>query len=184
MELFDLPLDSPEPPVQPLDAATQLAVFGDLPASLARNLHTPEVGDLVLQLLDKGWRSGQVADRVGKHPVERDAVAGVVSLLTQLLRETPPDARWRAEKQQRAQAVSWTQAPEPASEQSRQEWIAQIRTELGAPKREARPPLRAVRPPCALCAGESTYFVTHEVRLCEGCVVLLGTGAVRLDETG
>ena len=45
-------------------------------------------------------------------------------------------------------------------------------------------PLRPLRPDCALCEGESTYFVTKQVRLCEGCVVLLETGAVRLSDVG
>ena len=166
MELFDLPL-------QRLDAATHAAVFGDLPAALAADLHSPEVGDLVLQLLDKGWRSGQLSARIGALPAGRDPVADVGALLRGFLPQVPPDARWRAEKAQRDHARSSAAFEEPASEQSRQRWIQQIRADLGTVKRAPTPPTRRVRPSCALCEAESDYFVTRAVRLGGACVAML-----------
>lgn len=166
MELFDLPL-------QRLDAATHAAVFGDLPAGLAADLHSPEVGDLVLQLLDKGWRSGQLSARIGALPAGRDPVATVEALLHGFLPQVPPDARWREEKAQRDHARSGAAFEEPASEESRQRWIQQIRADLGTAKRAPKPPTRRVRPSCALCEAESDYFVTREVRLCDACVAIL-----------
>ncbi len=178
MELFDLP----PTPTERLAPGLQEAVFGDLPTSLARDLHTPEVGDLVLQLLDNGWRPGQVADRVGRLPAGRDPVVEITGLLQVLLTEQSPDARWREERSQRQRARPVD--PEPASPASRAQWIAQIRRDLGAPRSSRREPPVRLRPPCALCEGQSSYFVTREVRLCEGCVVLLGTGALSLPDAG
>ena len=43
---------------------------------------------------------------------------------------------------------------------------------------------KSKREPCALCDAESSYFVTRQVRLCEGCVALLSTGAMRLPDAG
>lgn len=166
MELFDLPL-------QPLDAATHAAVFGDLPAGLAADLHSPEVGDLVLQLLDKGWRSGQLSARIGALPAGRDPVAEVGALLRGFLPQVPPDARWREQKAQRDHARSSATFEQPATEQSRQRWIQQIRADLGTVKRAPKPPTRRIRPCCALCEAESDYFVTREVRLCSACVAML-----------
>ena len=175
MELFDLP-------PQQLGQDTHLAVFGELPASLADALHTSETGDLVLQLLDRGWRKGQIAARVGDEPAGRDPVATVNALLRRLLDEQPPDARWREEKAARDALKPLRE--EPASEESRQAWLAQIRADLGAVKGRTKAPVRRVRPACNLCGQESSYFVTKDVRLCDGCVVLLSTGAVRLSEAG
>jgi hypothetical protein len=181
MELFDLP-------PQRLDAETHAAVFGELPSALAASLHTAEVGDLVLQLLDKGWRRGQLAARIGALPAGRDPEADIHALVVGFLEQVPPDARWREEKAQRdrdrAAARSSAQVEEPASEQSRAAWIERIRTDLGTPRSSQPKPVRRVRPPCALCEAESSFFVTKEVRLCDGCVVLLSTGAVRLSEAG
>lgn len=178
MELFDLP----PTPTEKLTPPLHRAVFGALPSTLAAALHTPEIGDLVLQLTDKGWRPGQIAARVGAHPSGRDPVAEVEALLGQLLEQVPPDAQWREEKARRS--AQGTREPEPASDASREAWIAQIRTELGTPAPRKAAPVRPLRPACALCEGESTYFVTKQVRLCEGCVVLLATGAVRLADVG
>jgi hypothetical protein len=178
MELFDLP----PTPTERLTAPLHKAVFGALPSTLAASLHTPQIGDLVLQLTDSGWRPGQIAARVGAHPAGRDPVAEIEALLCQLLEQVPPDAQWREEKARRA--AEGSRGPEPASEASREAWIAQIRSELGTPSPRKVAPVRPLRPACALCEAESTYFVTKQVRLCEGCVVLLATGAVRLAETG
>ena len=128
MELFDLP---PQPG-QRLDSETHAAVFGELPSSLAVALHTPEIGDLVLQLLDCGWRRGQLAARVGAMPAGPDPVAEVTGLLEGFLEQVPPDARWRAEKTEReAQRQSTLEFEKPASEESRSAWISQIRDDLG-----------------------------------------------------
>jgi hypothetical protein len=170
MELFDLPS-------QRLDQATHDAVFGELPTVLAADLHSPEIGDLVLQLLDRGWRTGQLASRVEAMPAGREPVADVMALLRGFLEQVPPDARWRQEKAQRDAARSASWAEEPASEQSRQKWIAQIRTELSGPRVARKEPLLRIRPACSLCGAESEFFVTREVRLCGGCVELLSSGA-------
>lgn len=181
MELFDLPPS----PGQRLDAETHRAVFGGLPSSLAVALHTPEIGELVLQLLDGGWRAGQLAARVGALPAGPDPVGEVTAVLQGFLDQQPPDARWRAEKRERdAARQSALQFERPASEQSRQAWISQIRQDLGARAPARRQPPRRTRPACVLCGQESAYFVTREVRLCDDCVQLLGSGSLSLPDVG
>ena len=177
MELFDLP-------PQRLSQDTHDAVFGELPFTLSLDLHTPEIGDLVLQLLDKGWRAGQIAARVGAMAAGRDPVADVEVLLTGFLQQVPPDARWREEKAQRDLERSTTAFESPASAESRARWIQQIRAEIGGPRRAPRAPAVRVRPACALCGAEGDYFVTREVRLCQACVTLLGSGEAKLSEAG
>src|SRR4051794_38967054 len=160
MELFDLPPS----PGQRLDAETHAAVFGELPSGLARELHTPQIGDLVLQLLDRGWRAGQLAARVGALPAGPAPVAAITELLEGFLEQVPPDARWREEKRERdALQRSQAEFEQPASEESRQAWLTQIRTELGARRPAPREPVRRTRPACSLCGRESSYFVTREV---------------------
>jgi hypothetical protein len=181
MELFDLP---PQPG-QRLEAETHRAVFGELPSALARELHTPEIGDLVLQLLDRGWRAGQLAARIGALPAGPAPVAEITRLLEGFLDQVPPDARWREEKRERdALQRSRAEFEQPASEESRQAWITRIRTDLGARQPGPREPVRRTRPACAVCGRESTYFVTREVRLCDGCVEQLSTGALQLPNVG
>jgi hypothetical protein len=177
MELFDLP-------PQRLGKDTHDAVFGELPATLAADLHTPEVGDLVLQLLDRGWRAGQVASRVAAMPAGRDPVADVEALLRGFLEQVPPDVRWREEKALRDHARSQATLEEPATDESRQRWIQQIRSELGGPRRALRAPAPRERPACALCGSDGDYFVTRAVRLCDACVCLLGTGTAKFSEAG
>lgn len=178
MELFDLP---PQP-AQRLDPETHAAVFGDLPSSLARDLHTPEIGDVVLRLLDAGWRRGQLSARIGALPAGPDPVAAISQLLHGFLDQVPPDARWRQEKLEREPVAAAFE--EPASEESRQAWLSQIRQDLGVRKGPARAPLRRVRPPCSLCGTESSFFVTKDVRLCEGCVEQMSSGALQLPDVG
>ena len=181
MELFDLPPS----PGQRLDAETHAAVFDELPSALARELHTPEIGDLVLQLLDRGWRAGQLAARVGALPAGPAPLAEITALLEGFLDQVPPDARWREEKRERdALQRSRAEFEQPASEESRQAWLTQIRTELGTRRSTPREPARRSRPACALCGRESSYFVTREVRLCDGCVEQLSTGALQLPNVG
>jgi hypothetical protein len=179
MELFDLP---PQP-AQRLDADTHRAVFGDLPSALAAALHTAELGDLVLRLLDAGWRRGQLSARIGALPAGPDPQRQVTQLLTGFLDQVPPDARWRQEKAAHAPAVP-AAFEEPASEASRQAWLTQIRRDLGVRKGTLREPLRRVRPPCSLCGVESSFFVTKDVRLCESCVQQMSTGALQLPDVG
>jgi hypothetical protein len=180
MELFDLP---PQPG-QRLDEETHAAVFGDLPSALARSLRTPEIGDLVLQLLDAGWRRGQLAARIGALPAGPDPTGQIHALLAGFLDQVPPDARWQQEKADREQVVAPAAFEEPATEESRQAWLSQIRADLGVRKGPARAPLRRVRPPCSICGVESSYFVTKDVRLCDGCVERLSTGAQHLPDVG
>ncbi|MCU1599508.1 MAG: hypothetical protein JWO22_217 [Frankiales bacterium] len=181
MELFDLP----PTPGQRLDAETHGGVFGDLPSSLAVALHTPAIGDLVLQLLDRGWRKGQLAARVGALPAGPDPVAEVTALLVGFMEQHPPDARWRSEKREReAERQSALEFEAPASEESRQAWISRIRGDLGAREPVRRQPPRRTRPACALCGMESAFFVTREVRLCDECVEQMSTGALQLPDVG
>jgi hypothetical protein len=180
MELFDLP---PQPG-QRLEAETHHGVFGDLPARLSAALHTPEIGDLVLQLLDRGWRQGQLAARIGALPSGADPIADIRALLEGFLEQVPPDARWREEKRERAQLKASAEVEQPATEESRQAWLARIRDDLGVRRSTAREPVRRTRPACALCGQESSYFVTREVRLCDGCVEQLTTGALQLPNVG
>ncbi len=75
-------------------------------------------------------------------------------------------------------------AAAPAAPDVKQRYVAQIRRELGLTSRRA--PL--AQPPrvrrCVLCEKDSGYFVTHEVRLCPGCVQVLATGRARLVAAG
>ena len=168
---------------QLLDADTHRAVFGELPSTLQAHLRTAEVGDLVLQLLDAGWRRGQLASRIGALPAGNDPVADVTALLRGFLEQLPPDARWREEKAQRdAVRASSRQAEEPASDESRSKWVAQIRADLALPREPNRSkPFQPVRS-CSLCGEDGTYFVARGVRLCDTCVGLLQAGAVRLPD--
>ena len=179
-ELFDLPTGGVR-----LDPETHADVFGGLLPSLAGELHTPEVGDLVLQLLDKGWRRGQLAARIGALPAGSDPVGDITRLLEGFLDLVPPDARWREEKAERELLKrSSEQFEAPASEESRQAWLTQIRTDLNVRQGPKREPARRTRPACALCGQESAYFVTKDVRLCDGCVEQMSTGALQLPNTG
>ena len=178
MELFDLP-------AQRLGQDTHDAVFGDLPSRLSAALHTPETGDLVLQLLDRGWQAGQLSSRIGALTAGPDPEAEVIALLRGFLDQVPPDARWRQERSEReAVARSTSRAEAPASEESRQRWISQIRSELGGPRAPRAQPLLRVRPPCSLCGAESEFFVTRAARLCSACVELLESGAATVPGPG
>jgi hypothetical protein len=165
---------------QLLDGETHKAVFGELPTSVQGHLRTPEVGDLVLQLLDAGWRRGQLASRIGALQSGEDPVEDVTRLLRGFLEQLPPDARWREEKAQRdLLRASQADAEQPASEASRQRWVAEIRQSLALPREPRR--RHASRPArtCSLCEQDGTYFVARGVRLCDTCVELLQAGAIR-----
>ena len=168
-----------------LDAETHHRVFGELPSSLQRALRTAEIGDLVTQLLDAGWRPGQIGARVGAMTAGDDPVSDVTRLLTGFLDQVPPDARWRQERVERELARSRAEVEQPASDETRRAWIAHIRSDLAVPRpRQTVTQLRQ-RPACALCGQDSVYFVTRDVRLCDACVEALGNGtASRLGEAG
>lgn len=169
-----------------LPAATHAAVFGELPSSLSRRLADPAVAAAVTALLEDGWRPGQLASRVGALPAGADPEAGVLALLHGLREVQPPDLRWAEDRQARqvpARSPSSAGAEQPASPESREHWIREIRQQLGA-KRPPRPATAVrVRPPCALCGAAGELFVTRAVRLCTGCVERLETGQLRWEAT-
>lgn len=167
-----------------LDVETHQAVFGELPSSVSRSLRTPDVGDLVVQLLDAGWRPGQIGARVGAMTPTGDPVADVTALLTGFLDQLPPDARWRQDKAERDLVRSRAEVEQPATDEARQAWIARIRTSLAVPAGRPKVTHLRKRPECALCGQDSVYFVTRDVRLCDACVEALGNGSARLGEAG
>lgn len=180
MELTDVGL-FPDPPRR-LPRETHAAVFGALSFRLARELDEPPVAALVTDLLRRGWRSAQLAARVGACPAAADPAGGVRVLLQALQDEPTPEQRAAAERARRA--ASAPDRPAPASAQVKARYLAQIRRELGlAPAPPRTPPVR-LRPPCALCGGASGFFVTRQVRLCTSCVQVLEGGQARLVAAG
>jgi hypothetical protein len=168
-----------------LDPETHRRVFGDLPSSLQRALRTAEIGDLVTQLQDAGWRPGQIGSRVGAMTTGDDPVLDVTRLLTGFVDQVPPDARWRQEKAERDLQRSRAEVERPASDEAREAWIAQIRSELGSPRQRQTVTAIRQRPGCAVCGADGVYFVTKQVRLCDACVEALADGAAdRLGEAG
>lgn len=164
-------------------------VFSHLPALLMRELDAPAVAEVLGELLAAGWRPGQLRHRVGAEPAqgsaEKDA-AHLLALLRGLRTQTCPDLAHAREVEAREAARRWEQenTPPPASPQVRDAHLAQIRAGLkGVPRRRQDPEPRT-RPDCSLCAGEGTYFVTHDVHLCPRCVQVLASGRARLDQTG
>ena len=176
MQLFDLPAR--------LSRDAHAAVFGDLPSRLAHELDTPEVAAAVRPLLDRGWRPGQLASRVGVLPAGPDPVRVVLDLLHSLAGASTPSQVWAAEQADRQALRSVTTVEQPASPESRERWIAQIRSGLSGPRTTRPQPAGPRRPACALCGQASTYFVTHGVRLCPPCVEVLASGSARLKQTG
>ena len=179
MELFDCPTRLPR--------ELHRAVFADLPRALARLLDTAEVATAVQGLLAAGWRCGQLAARVGALPAGVDPAADVLRLLNSLATQPAPDVRWEAEKAARAARAgqeSSAAAERPASAESRERWLGQIRQELGSPRRPRPAPVARTRPPCALCGGAGELFVTRAVRLCGRCVQALASGQLSLGATG
>ncbi len=73
------------------------------------------------------------------------------------------------------------QEERPASEESRRQWVAQIRADLPGPRRPRRPGPCARSARARMCGEEGEFFVTRGVRLCSSCVGLLQSGAVRRD---
>lgn len=164
-------------------------VFSHLPALLMRELDSEPVAQVLDELVAAGWRPGQLRHRVGAEPaqgsLERDA-EHLLALLRGLLQQTCPDALHAQEVAAREEQRRWERehAPPPASPRVREARLAEIRAGLkGVPQRRGEPQPRT-RPPCSLCAGEGSYFVTRDVHLCARCVEVLATGEARLSETG
>ena len=161
-------------------------VFSQLPSRLMRELDADDVAAALDALVAAGWRPGQVRSRVGAEPsqgsVERDAAA-VRLLLERLLTEECPDARHARERaaQEQERARQRERAPRAADPEVRDRWINEIRAGLrSTPPRRLRAPEPRTRPSCAVCDGESSFFVRRDVHLCRPCVDLLSAGEVRL----
>jgi hypothetical protein len=163
-------------------------VVRHLPALLVRALDAERAACDVDVLVAAGWRTGQLRSRIGAEPSQgtpgRDA-EHVLAVLRALRDETPPDvvhAR-EVERRRRERAEQRAQQPRPASPEVRRRSVERIRTELGLVpgRRTAREP--RTRPPCSLCDGEGSFFVSHEVHLCSRCVAVLATGRARLAPT-
>lgn len=155
------------------------AVFGALPASVARALDEPEVAAVVRRLLAQRWRPAQLATRVGAAPAADDPVGPVLGLLTALLERESPEQAWDRERAQRARERAEHGDPghAVASPEARERWVAEARRSLGlSPRVRVVPPARP-QPRCSSCAGPGELFVTREVRLCGRCVAALATGS-------
>jgi hypothetical protein len=163
-------------------------VFGSLRIAVARELDTPEVRALVDDLVERGWRPWQLRHRVGTLPTQPSSVQDaevIVALLRRLLEEPSPQERYDVEKARRQQAREDAEcdAPRPAAGEARDRWIAVIRSGLkGRPRVVTPAPLR-MRPDCAVCQGESDFFVRRDVHLCARCVDLLAAGAVTAERS-
>ncbi|MBK5305591.1 MAG: hypothetical protein JJD92_02775 [Frankiaceae bacterium] len=165
-------------------------VFSQLRVSVSRELDTDGVGALLDDLVARGWRPWQLRHRVGTLPTQPTSVQDaeiIVAYLRQLLEEPSPQAKYDEERARRARDRddAARHAPVPAGPEDRERWIAVIRTGLkGRPRVVVPAPMR-VRPDCALCQGESDFFVRRDVHLCARCVDLLAAGAVTAEaETG
>jgi hypothetical protein len=186
-----------EPPADRLGARLHEEVFGALPVSVGRALDVPQVASAVRLLLAARWRPAQLAARVGALPASADPVAAVTAFLEALRERDCPQELWERERAARReeQARRQEDGHAVASEQSRARWVAQARRALGqqAPGRQGTgpPPLgpgtrsriaTVPRPTatCASCHRPAAFFVTRQVRLCTGCVELLGSGRGQL----
>lgn len=165
-------------------------VFSHLRVAVTRELETAEVGELLDDLVARGWRPWQLRHRVGTLPVQPTSVQDaevIVALLQRLLDEPSPQARYDEEKARRQQVreTAARDAPTPAGPDDRERWIAVIRSGLKLRPRVVTPAPMRVRPDCAVCQGESDFFVRRDVHLCARCVDLLAAGAVVAErETG
>ena len=165
-------------------------VFGHLRAAVARELDTAEVSELVDDLVDRGWRPWQLRHRVGTLPTQPSSAQDaevILAMLRRLLDEPSPQARYDEEKARRQQdrQDAASQAPTPADPGERDRWIAVIRSGLKGRARVVTPAPMRIRPDCAVCQGESDFFVRRDVHLCARCVDLLAAGVVTAErETG
>ena len=158
-------------------------VFSHLRVAVARELDTAEVEQLLEDLVSHGWRPWQLRHRVGTLPVQPSSAQDgevITALLRRLLDEPSPQLRYDEEKarRQRERTQARQATPVPAEEHDRDRWIAVIRTGLKGRPRVVTPAPMRLRPDCAVCQGESDFFVRRDVHLCAGCVDLLAAGAV------
>lgn len=165
-------------------------VFGQLRAAVSRELDTDEVSELLEDLIGRGWRPWQLRHRVGILPTQPTSVQDaevITARLRQLVEEPSPQVRYDEEqaRRQRDRAAADRAAPVPAGPADRERWIAVIRSGLKGRPRVVTPAPMRMRPDCALCQGESDFFVRRDVHLCARCVDLLAAGAVTAErETG
>ena len=155
-------------------------VFSHLRVAVARELETPAVTALLDDLVAAGWRPWQLRHRVGALPTQPSSVQDaevILALLRQLLAEPSPQARYDEERARRAHEASAQDKP-PADPAERERWIAVIRSGLKGRPRVVTPAPMRIRPDCAVCQGESDFFVRRDVHLCARCVDLLAAGAV------
>lgn len=170
-----------DPPTDRLARALHEQVFGALPTALARALDVPEVAHAVRPLLTGGWRPAQLAARVGALPEPEHPVPAVKAFLTELVQRASPEQAWQRERSERARPSGHCDEHLPASDEVREHYVAQARRALGARPPTARPSADVrLGPVCASCGQQAGFFVTRQVRLCAGCVELLGTGRARL----
>lgn len=156
-------------------------VFGSLRVAVVRELESPEVARLLRELVVRGWRPRQLAERVGALPVQATSAldAEVVrEALRRLLDEDSPQVQYDAElvRRDRAREEAERDAPVVAAPEERARWIDTIRSGLKGNRTRVSfgPPVR-LRPDCALCSAESEFFVRRDVHLCKRCVDLLAT---------
>lgn len=165
-------------------------VFGQLRVAVSRELDTEEVAGLLDDLISRGWRPWQLRHRVGSLPTQPTSLQDaevITAHLRTLLDEPSPQARYdeEQERRRRERADAERDAPTPAEPADRDRWIAVIRTGLKGRPRVVTPAPMRVRPDCALCQGESDFFVRRDVHLCARCVDLLAAGAVTAErQTG
>ena len=164
-------------------------VFSQLPSRLMHELDDADVAAVLADLVEAGWRPGQLRSRIGAEPSlgspDRDAQQ-VLDVLRRLREQTPPDiahAR-ELERRRRAREDERATAPRPASPETAGRSAQRIRTELGLlpARRPAAEP--RTRPSCSLCDGEGSFFVSRDVHLCPRCVEVLASGEARLVATG
>ena len=170
-----------DPPRDRLGARLHREVFGALPTTTARALDVPEVAAAVRPLLAGGWRPAQLGARVGALPAADDPVPGVTAFLVALRERDCPAHLWEREQAARRAERDARQLEQGvASEESRARWAAEARRTLGLPARPRSAPTPRPCATCASCGSSGDFFVTRQVRLCRGCVDLLGSGRVRL----
>jgi hypothetical protein len=165
-------------------------VFGQLRVAVSRELDTDEVAGLLDELIARGWRPWQLRHRVGSLPTQPSSVQDaevITAHLRELREEASPQVRYDEERarRQRERDDAAREAPVPAEPADRERWIAVIRSGLKGRPRVVTPAPMRLRPDCALCQGESDFFVRRDVHLCARCVDLLAAGAVTAErETG
>src|SRR3954471_836173 len=109
-------------------------VFSQLRVAVMRELDTPDVDQLLDDLMSRGWHPWQLRHRVGVLPTQPSSVqdAEVITALLRELRDEPsPQVRYDQERAQRERdrAEAARNAPTPADPEDRDRWIAVIRSD-------------------------------------------------------